>query len=105
MTPSANERGELRPLVRLLCIVGSINDDLHVDPARDRGGERITDLRVAEVTDPQPNFGSRRIDRLDDRGPAGLRLDEERRGLIERTRPARARTSPVGEAGKSAERS
>ena len=59
----------------------------HVDPARDRGGERIADLRVTEVADPQPDFGSRRVDRPDDRGPASLRLDEERRGLIQRTSP------------------
>jgi hypothetical protein len=41
-----------------------IDDDLHIDPARDRVGERITDLRITEVADSQPDFGSSRVDRL-----------------------------------------
>jgi hypothetical protein len=45
-------RCELRLLVALGLIVGSIDDDIHVDSARGRGGECITNLQVAEVADP-----------------------------------------------------
>jgi hypothetical protein len=54
----SDERGELRLFIGLLRIIGLIGDHLHVDPASDRGGERIADLRVAEVADAQPDFGS-----------------------------------------------
>jgi hypothetical protein len=53
-----------------------IDDHLDVYPATHRSPERSTDLRIGEVTNPQANFESRRVDRLDDRGAARLRLDE-----------------------------
>ena len=78
---------ELGPLFGLVHVIGVIGDDPHVDPG-DRGGERITNLRVTEVANPQPDLGLRRIDRPDDGGPASLRLGEERRGFIQRTSPS-----------------